>query len=224
MENWQLPSPHWQHFAWKIDSYPHRWLHVAWKIDSYLHRTDKTVHGKLTATLTTHRTVTLIPSCVSIAEISTSTLLILWTVTLHLHGKIYSTGVFSNLHTFSTKTVIKMWWSRYMIKRIIKFSSYIRKFRMEQLQSHIWLTASSYIVKYLRISSYIRKPFLIYDFATAPFWISLYMRKIWFSFLSVYSWSWHAPWLYLGITLDAGIFDAGQHDLLPGLSSWWSEH
>jgi hypothetical protein len=25
------------------------------------------------------------------------------------------------------------------------------------------------IVKYLRISSYIRKPFLIYDFATAPF-------------------------------------------------------
>ncbi len=26
-----------------------------------------------------------------------------------------------------------------------------------------------YMVKYLRISSYIRKPFLIYDFATAPF-------------------------------------------------------
>ncbi len=31
---------------------------------------------------------------------------------------------------------------------------------MEQLQSHIWLTASSYMTKYLRISSYIRKPFL----------------------------------------------------------------
>ncbi len=29
--------------------------------------------------------------------------------------------------------------------------------------------ANSYIVKYLRISSYIRKPFLIYDFATASF-------------------------------------------------------
>jgi hypothetical protein len=28
--------------------------------------------------------------------------------------------------------------------------------------------ASSYMGKYLRISSYIRKPFLIYDFATAP--------------------------------------------------------
>jgi hypothetical protein len=36
--------------------------------------------------------------------------------------------------------------------------------------------------EYLRISSYIRKPFLIYDFATAPLWISLYMRKIGFSF------------------------------------------
>ncbi len=35
-------------------------------------------------------------------------------------------------------------------------------------------------------SSYIRKPFLIYDFATAPLWISLYMRKIFFSFLSVW--------------------------------------
>jgi hypothetical protein len=40
--------------------------------------------------------------------------------------------------------------------------------------------------KDLRISLYIRKPFLIYDFATAPFWISLYMRKIRFSFLSVH--------------------------------------
>jgi hypothetical protein len=59
------------------------------------------------------------------------------------------------------------------------------KFTMEQLQSHIWLTASSYMVKYLRISSFIRKPFFIYDFATAPFWISLYMRKIFFSLLSV---------------------------------------
>ncbi len=69
-----------------------------------------------------------------------------------------------------------------LMKKKIKFSSYIRKFRMEQLQSHIWLTASSYMVKYLRISSYIRKPFLIYDFATAPLWISLYMRKFDFLF------------------------------------------
>ncbi len=41
---------------------------------------------------------------------------------------------------------------------------------------------SSYMTKYLRISSYIRKPFLIYGFATAPIWISLYMRKIHFLF------------------------------------------
>ncbi len=72
-----------------------------------------------------------------------------------------------------------------LIKKKIKFSSYIRKFRVEQLQSHVWLTASSYMGKYFCISSYIRKPFLIYDFATAPLWISPYMRKIFFSFLSV---------------------------------------
>ncbi len=36
---------------------------------------------------------------------------------------------------------------------------------MEQLQI---VMASSYMGKYLCISSYIRKPFLIYDFATAP--------------------------------------------------------
>jgi hypothetical protein len=33
---------------------------------------------------------------------------------------------------------------------------------------YIGLSASLYMVNYLRISSYIRKPFLIYDFATAP--------------------------------------------------------
>ncbi len=37
------------------------------------------------------------------------------------------------------------------------------------------------MAQYLRISSYIRKLFLIYDFASDPVWISLYMRK--FSFL-----------------------------------------
>ena len=31
-----------------------------------------------------------------------------------------------------------------------------------------------------------RRPLVIYDFVTAPFWISSYMRKIWFSSLSVY--------------------------------------
>ena len=36
-----------------------------------------------------------------------------------------------------------------------EFSSYIRKSRWERLQSHICLTASSYMAEYLRISSYI---------------------------------------------------------------------
>ncbi len=36
------------------------------------------------------------------------------------------------------------------------------------------------------ISPYMRTPLVIYDFATAPFWNSLYMRTILFSFLSVY--------------------------------------
>ncbi len=67
------------------------------------------------------------------------------------------------------------------------FLIYIVKFRVEQLQSHIWLTASSYMGKYFRLPLYIRKPFLIYDFATAPLWISLYMRKVLLSFLSVHS-------------------------------------
>ncbi len=92
--------------------------------------------------------------------------------------------------TVEDLTPVKSSWSgvgcsNHTDKKKIKFSLYMMKFIMEQLQSHIWLTASSYMVKYLRISSFIRKPFFIYDFATAPFWISLYMRKIFFSLLSV---------------------------------------
>jgi hypothetical protein len=73
-----------------------------------------------------------------------------------------------------------------LIKKKRKVSSYIRKFRKEQLQSHIWLTASTTtnMVKYLRISSYIRKPLLLYDLAFEPIWISLCMRKSFFSFFS----------------------------------------
>jgi hypothetical protein len=43
----------------------------------------------------------------------------------------------------------------------------MRKSRRDRLQSHIWLTASSYMSKYWRILIYYcRKPFLIYDFAS----------------------------------------------------------
>jgi hypothetical protein len=98
---------------------------------------------------------------------------------LKVHAIIW--GTITNNHN-STENECNHLICNALIKKKIKFSSYIRKFRVEQLQSHIWLTASSYMGKYLRISSYIRKPFRIYDFATAPFWISLYMRKILFSF------------------------------------------
>jgi hypothetical protein len=39
-----------------------------------------------------------------------------------------------------------------------------------------YMTNGLLMTKYLRISSYIRKPFLIYDFATAPIRISLNME------------------------------------------------
>ncbi len=52
---------------------------------------------------------------------------------------------------------------------------------------HNGAVAKSFMNNGLLISSYIRKPFLIYDFSTVPFWISLNTRKIFFSFLSVWS-------------------------------------
>ena len=78
-----------------------------------------------------------------------------------------------------------------LLKKKRKFSSYVRKFRWDRVQqSHIWLIISSYMTKYLRIFSYIRKPFLIHDFAPDPFCISIYMRNCLFfinSVCSVYS-------------------------------------
>ncbi len=65
------------------------------------------------------------------------------------------------------------------------FSPEIRKFRRDLLKSHIWLTASPYRTKYLCISPYFRKPFLKYDFAPDPLWISLYIRNFFFIFLSL---------------------------------------
>ncbi len=47
-------------------------------------------------------------------------------------------------------------------------------------------TRQGFLILYIRkcsnIQSYMRRPLVIYDFATAPFWISLYRRKIVFSF------------------------------------------
>ncbi len=80
-----------------------------------------------------------------------------------------------------------------LIKKKIRFSSYIGKFRVDQLQSHIWLTASSYMGNNFRISSYIRKSFLIYDFASAPLWFPYIWGKFYFIFyqweqLKLYIW------------------------------------
>ncbi len=76
--------------------------------------------------------------------------------------------------------------SPYTDKKGNKILLIYKEIQRDQVQSHIWVTASLYVAKYLRISSYIRKPFLMYDFAPDPLWISLYIRKILFSFLSVY--------------------------------------
>jgi hypothetical protein len=46
----------------------------------------------------------------------------------------------------------------------------------------MWSVAKSYMKKCANISPYVRRPFVIYDFGTDPFWIFLYMRKIFLSF------------------------------------------
>ncbi len=46
--------------------------------------------------------------------------------------------------------------------------------------------------KCANISPYVRRPLVKYDFSTAPFWISWYMREIFFSFLS----EWTASYIH----------------------------
>ncbi len=65
-----------------------------------------------------------------------------------------------------------------LIKKKTKFSLFTRI--QNGAVANLYMTNDlliQYMVKYLRISSYIRKPFLIYDFATAQFWISLYNEE-----------------------------------------------
>ncbi len=81
-----------------------------------------------------------------------------------------------------------------LIENKTKFSPNIRKLRRDRVQSHIWLTASLYMTKYLCISPYFRKPFLIYDFAPDPLWIFLYIRKIFSSFYHCIVYSWNCCW------------------------------
>jgi hypothetical protein len=55
-----------------------------------------------------------------------------------------------------------------MIKKKIKIFLIYKEIQNGALAKSYKTNASSYMRKYLNISSYIRKPFLIYDFATAP--------------------------------------------------------
>ncbi len=68
--------------------------------------------------------------------------------------------------------------SQYTDKKENSIFLIYKKIQKDRVQSHMWLTAFSFMVKYLRISSHNRKPFIIYDFESDPIWISLYMRKI----------------------------------------------
>ncbi len=60
----------------------------------------------------------------------------------------------------------------------------MRKFRMEQLQCHIWIRPPHILGNIFAFPHILGSP-SSYDFATAPLWISLYMRKICFPFFWV---------------------------------------
>ncbi len=73
-----------------------------------------------------------------------------------------------------------------MIKKKKNFFSYIKESWRERLQSHTWLTASSYMTKYLRISSHIRKPFPYrYDCFHLNFLIHVYEENFLLFFIGV---------------------------------------
>jgi hypothetical protein len=70
----------------------------------------------------------------------------------------------STLPVPATKIIIHTCFYHSLIKKKIKFSSCVRKLRMEQLQSHILITNDLLINGEI----FAHLPFLIFDFATAP--------------------------------------------------------
>ncbi len=74
-----------------------------------------------------------------------------------------ASGILPETRIYSTGSQLST-----LIKNKIKFSSYIGKFRVEQLQSHTRGRAFLYMRKCENISPYMRRPLVIYDFATAP--------------------------------------------------------
>ncbi len=91
---------------------------------------------------------------------------------------------------------LKVEGGRYTDKKENQIFLIYKEIRMEQLQSHIWLTTFSHTGKSLRVSSYIRKPFLIYiliyNCSTLNFLI--YEENLIFFFISVEV---HLYWIYV---------------------------
>ncbi len=96
------------------------------------------------------------------------------------------------------------------IKKKIKISSYIRKFRRDRVQSHIWLTASSTTTKYLCISSYIRNPNSFMTFHRIPSEFPYIWGKSSFIFICVVSWVFSQNLIYFPISSSPCLFYIGQ--------------
>jgi hypothetical protein len=72
-----------------------------------------------------------------------------------------------------------------------KKSSYIRKFRWDRVQSHIWGRASLFMRKCADISPYMRRPLVIYDFAPDPSEFPYIWGKFYFLFYQCsLGWRW----------------------------------
>ncbi len=81
--------------------------------------------------------------------------------------KLQKTEIHSQLQAFTKKQLKE---NDYNYAKVCSYNYENLSLYTDKKENQIFLKykASSYMGKYLRISSYIRKPFLIYDFATAP--------------------------------------------------------
>jgi hypothetical protein len=122
----------------------------------------------------------------------------MWITTNHYLCLLTGNNVMKHNHQYFLKDTVDIILVRVadhffatLIKKKIKFSSYIRKFKMEQLQSHIGLTKlRPPHIQYGEIFAhfliyYEALPHILCDFATAPLWISLYEENLIFFFISV---------------------------------------
>ncbi len=117
-------------------------------------------------------------------------------------------------------------WAGYTDKKENKIFLIFKEIQRDRAQSLIWLTAILHMVKKLHISSYIRNPFLLFMTLPIPSEFSAYMRKIFFSFLSVWGGTklrggqWYAR-LYRASLKMLKIFDRSDFpDFYTIKSSW----